>query len=207
MKRKDKLRVLQFSLFLIGTIFAVYTYTIDKPPSTTKEILTPQVKDSLKTNFQNTDDKNIENIFYNIEYSGLDLAGNRYVLKSKKAKSDPFNEELIVMIGVEATFYFKDETILKILSKDGIYNNKTFDMDFFNSVKANYEGSRLIAEKAEYSNSLGFLTISKNVKVNDVQGNLVADKLFFDIKKQTLKIDSFKDDKINVNINLNEKRF
>ena len=207
MKRKDKIRVLQFSLFLIGTIFAVYTDTEDKSSFITKEILTPQVKDKLKTNFQNTDDENVENIFYNIEYSGLDLAGNRYILKSKKAKSDPLNEELIVMIDVEATFYFKDETILKIFSKDGIYNNKTFDMDFLNSVKANYEGSRLIAEKAEYSNSLGFLTISKNVKVNDVQGNLVADKLFFDIKKQTLKIDSFKDDKINVNINLNEKRF
>ena len=207
MKRKDKIRVLQFSLFLIGTIFAVYTYTEDKSSFITKEILTPQVKDKLKTNFQNTDDENVENIFYNIEYSGLDLAGNRYILKSKKAKSDPLNEELIVMIDVEATFYFKDETILKIFSKDGIYNNKTFDMDFLNSVKANYEGSRLIAEKAEYSNSLGFLTISKNVKVNDVQGNLVADKLFFDIKKQTLKIDSFKDDKIKFNINLNEKRF
>ena len=31
---------------------------------------------------------------------------------------------------------------------------------------------------------------------------MVADKLLFDIKKQTLNIASFKDDKINANINL-----
>ena len=36
---------------------------------------------------------------------------------------------------------------------------------------------------------------------------MVADKLLFDIKKQTLNIASFKDDKINANIKINEKRF
>ena len=31
---------------------------------------------------------------------------------------------------------------------------------------------------------------------------MIADKLLFDIKKQTLKIAAFKDNKINANINL-----
>ena len=34
------------------------------------------------------------------------------------------------------------------------------------------------------SNSQGFLTFTDNVIVNDLQGNLVADKLLFDIKSQ-----------------------
>ena len=50
--------------------------------------------------------------FYNIEYSGLDLNGNRYILKSKEAffwiKS---NLKLFNMKFVEANFYFKDNTI------------------------------------------------------------------------------------------------
>jgi len=33
-------------------------------------------------------------------------------------------------------------------------------------------------------------------------GTMVADKLLFDIKKQTLKIASFKDGKVNANINI-----
>ena len=41
------------------------------------------------------------------------------------------------------------------------------------------------------------------MRVDDARGNLIADKLFFDIKKQTLNIDSFNDGKINANININ----
>ena len=74
------------------------------------------------------------------------------------------------MTDVEATFYFKDDTILYVKSKYGIYNNKTLDMKFDSKVKANYENSKLTADKAEYSNSLGFLTISNNVIINDKKG-------------------------------------
>ena len=45
------------------------------------------------------------------------------------------------------------------------------------------------------------------LKINDPKGNLYADKLFFDIKNKNLNITSFKNSKINANIDLNEKRF
>ena len=64
------------------------------------------------------------------------------------------------------------------------------------------KGSQLFAQKAEYSNSKGYLIISDKVKINDKRGTMVADKLLFDIKKQTLNIASGNDDKINANLNL-----
>ena len=103
---------------------------------------------------------------------------------------------------VEAVFYFKDNTVLNVWSEKGIYNNKTLNMNFENNVKANYEGSELFAQKAEYSNLKSFLTISEDVKINDIRGAIVADKLLFDIKKQTLNIASFNDGKVNANVNL-----
>ena len=106
------------------------------------------------------------------------------------------------MKGVQAVFYFKDDTVLNVSSKRGTYNNKTLDMNFYESVNANYGKSQLFAEKAEYSNSKSFLIISENVKVKDIRGTMVADRLLFDIKKQTLNIDSFNDSKINANIKL-----
>ena len=141
-------------------------------------------------------------IFYNIEYSGLDLAGNRYILKSKEAFSEKTIQEIVQMKSVEALFYFKDDTILKVRSDFGTYNNKTLDMSFKQNVKATYEGSNLFAQKANYSNKEGYLTISDNVKISDSRGTMVADKLYFDIKKQTLNIASFDDKKINANIKL-----
>ena len=75
-------------------------------------------------------------------------------------------------------------------------------MLFSGEVKASYIESKLFADKAEYSNSEGFLTITKNVIIEDSRGTMIADELLFDIKKQTLKIAAFKDNKINANINL-----
>ena len=75
-------------------------------------------------------------------------------------------------------------------------------MNFYESVNANYGESQLFAEKAEYSNSKGFLTITKNVRINSSEGNLMADKLLFDIKNQNLNIASFNNNKINANIKL-----
>ena len=82
---------------------------------------------------------------------------------------------------VEA-FYFKNGSVLKISSEKGIYN-KTLDM-VFNNIKALYENSKLYAQKAEYSNSGGYLIVSEEVEVNDIKGKIKADKLFFDIKSK-----------------------
>ena len=132
----------------------------------------------------------------------MDLTGNRYILRAEKAQNSKNDQEKVNMSKVEATFYFKDDTILYVWSESGVYNNKTLDMKFQGNVRANYLESRLFAQKAEFSNSKSFLIISENVKIQDIRGTMLADKLFFDIKKQKLNIASFNDGKINANINL-----
>ena len=108
---------------------------------------------------------------------------------------------------VKATFYFKDDSTLMVSSQSGIYNNKTLDMQFNEDVRAEYLSSKLFAEKANYSNSENYLSIYDNVRVNSEKGDLIADKLLFDITKQNLNITSFKGNKVNANLKLNEKRF
>ena len=103
---------------------------------------------------------------------------------------------------VEANFYFKDKTVLNVLSDEGLYNNKTLDMIFEKNVKADYEGSKLSASKANYSNTESYLIISDNVVVTDKKGSVVADKLIFDIKKQNLDIMSLNENKIYAKVNL-----
>ena len=197
--RKKRLRFIQICLLLIGTLIILFTYT-NRNKSFDDKILTEETQEKIKKQFsqQNQDG----DIFFNIEYSGFDLEGNRYILKSKEASNSKSNQEIVNMKGVQAVFYFKDDTILNVSSKRGTYNNKTLDMNFYESVNANYGESQLFAEKAEYSNSKSFLIISENVKVKDIRGTMVADRLLFDIKKQTLNIDSFNDSKINANIKL-----
>tara|TARA_B100000886_G_scaffold44714_2_gene27484 strand:- start:469 stop:1080 length:612 start_codon:yes stop_codon:yes gene_type:complete len=202
MIRKKKLKFIQITLILLGIIIIFLTYSKNFQKDQGKEILSKDAKIKIAKELDSKKNNSEGNKFFNIEYSGFDLSGNRYILKSKEATTNPSDEELIFMVDVDATFYFKDDTTLQVFSKSGIYNNKTLDMQFKENVKAFYENSKLSANEAEYSNSLGFLTISDNVRVDDTRGNLIADKLFFDIKKQTLNIDSFNDGKINANIKL-----
>ena len=191
--RKKKLRLIQFFLLFFGLLIIYLTYY-------NKEIkIEPETISQKKTKKDISQERDL---FFNIEYSGFDLQGNRYSLKSEEAYFDELNPEIVYMRVVDATFYFKDLTTLFVTADNGIYNNKTLDMKFEQNVKANYINSELFAEKAEYSNSESFLSIYENVRINDIKGNLIADKLLFDITSQKLDITSFSNGKINANVNL-----
>ncbi len=208
MERKGKLRIIQGSLILTCLIFFFLTYFQDNSKLKNREVVSKNLKTKIEKTLKEKKDINDDtNTFYNIQYSGLDISGNRFIIKSKEATTVEANNELINMKDVEAFFYFKDNTILTVNSKIAEYNNKTLDIKFFEDVKADYNESRLFAREAEYSNSNNFITITNDVKINDPKGNLFADKLLFDIKNQNLNITSFKNSKINANIDLNEKRF
>ena len=199
--RKKKLRVIQISLLILGIIIIFFTYGEKNKFSNEKDKLFKFTEKNVEKNSKDTSEEDL-NTFYNIEYSGLDLSGNRYILKSEKAISSNKNSEIIDMTGVKAFFYFKDDTILTVSSDHAIYNNKTLDMLFKKNIIAIYENSKLTADKADYSNTLGLLTISDKVKVIDYRGSLDADKLTFDLNNQTLNVASYNNDSINADIKL-----
>ena len=196
--RKRKLLFTQLALLVVGLIIIFFTYFQDGENFLKKNSLNNQ-NDTIQQ-ILNEEDK--KDVFLNIEYSGLDFSGNRYILKSKEAINDNSLNEIVHLKGVTSDFYFKDNTVLTVKSDKGRYNNKTLDMTFEGNVEASYEKSKLFAEQAEYINSQSFLIVSKNVKVEDPKGSINADKLFFDIKKQKLNISSLNNNKINANVNL-----
>ena len=204
-ERKKKLRLVQLTLLIFG-ILIIYTTYYNKNSNLDKKIISKKTEEKVK---KQTTDKKLEkgDVFFNVEYSGLDLNGNRYILNSEEAYLDDLKPEIVYMKIVHATFYFKNNTVLNIWSDNGTYNNKNLDMKFEKNVKAKYLESDLTAEKAEYSNSKSYLTIYENVRVDDVRGNLVADKLLFDIVEKKLDITSFNEGKISANVELDEKRF
>ena len=199
MERSKKLKIIQIGLLISGLIIILFTYVIDNQISK-KEISALKVDKIIDKNLEENQDK--IDIFYDIEYVGLDLAGNRYILKSKEAYTDKLLKDTINLRSVKATFYFKDDTVLNVYSDTGNYNNINLNMNFYGNVKATYQNSDLYAQRAEYSNSKSMLLISEEVEVQDSRGTLFADKLIFDIDNQKLNIVSNKNNKINTNINL-----
>ncbi len=203
-KRKKNLLLIQLGLLIVGISVIFFTY-MNNEKEGVLNIIPPQNKEKIINQLSNNNESS--DVFYNIEYSGIDLSGNRYKLKSEEAVNNKDFKDIVDMKNVNAIFYFKDDTILKIKSSFGAYNNKTLDMKFRGDVEADYVNSKLYSEEAEYLNSKSYLTISNQVKLVDSKGTMYADKLFFDIESKKLNISSLKNGKINANINLNEKRF
>jgi LPS export ABC transporter protein LptC len=196
MQRKKKLKIIQISLLFLGIIIIFYTYFVKERENLTQENLKSKINNEILS--QDAD----KDVFINVQYSGLDLNGNRYIIKSEKAFNNDENPNIVNMENVTSFFYFKDETTLKIISDTAIYNNNSLDMKFDGNIKATYMESRLFAQKAIYNNKDSSLIVTDNVKVFDSRGAINADKLFFDIKKQKLNISSLNKKKINANINL-----
>tara|TARA_A100001015_G_scaffold312975_1_gene419194 strand:+ start:1584 stop:2189 length:606 start_codon:yes stop_codon:yes gene_type:complete len=195
--RKKKIILIQFFLLVFGIVIIVFTYSNFKK-NTDNEILNENIKFEIQN--KKIGDKNTSNIFYDIEYSGIDLSGNRYILKAGEAKNNDTELNIVNLRTVDATFYFKDNKILKVSSDFGRYNNKTLDMYFEKNVLANYDGNTLNAGKAEYLNSKSYIIINDNVTINDVKGSINADKLVFDLNKNKLDISSSSKNKIKANI-------
>ncbi len=195
--RKKRIILIQFFFLIFGVSLIIFTYS-NLEKGNDNEILNETVKNKIQD--KKAGDKNSSNIFYDIEYSGIDLSGNRYILKAGEAMNNETEENIVNLRAVKATFYFKDNKILNVSSDFGKYNNQTLDMFFEKNVTGIYDGSTLNAEKAEYINSRSYIIINENVRINDVRGSLNADKLVFDLKKNKLNISSSKNEKIKTNI-------
>ena len=202
--RKKKVILIQFFLLCTGLTIFLFTY-INFEKINPNKIISKETKTEIDQKIKKVADS--KNIFYDIKYTGIDLSGNRYILKAKEAENDKLVEGLLNLKSVSTTFYFKDNKNLTIYSDFGMYNNKTLDMTFEKNVRGFYEESILLAEKGEYLNSKNLLIITEEVLIKDFKGTMLADKLIFDIKKNTLDISSSENKKINENLNLNEKDF
>ena len=200
MGRKKKLRLVQITLLIFGLLIIFFTY-IKRENNFSGDIISKETKKKIEK--QLSEEKVEKNdIFYNVEYSGFDLNGNRYIIKCKEAVSNKEFIELINMKTVDATFFFKNDLELIIKSDEAIYNNETLDIKFSKNIKGTYLNSKLIAQNANYSNSGGFVSVSDNVQITDPKGTMFAKKLLFDIKAKTLKITSEENDKVKANIKI-----
>ena len=131
--RKKKLLSIQLIIFLSAITLLYITYysnnnTIDKNQNPDLAL----TKEDIKTE---------NNTFENIEYKGVDLNGNRYLIKSELANFDTETPEIINMKVMKTIFYFKDGTSMTLTGDYGTYNNKTFDMEFRDNIVAEYQNN------------------------------------------------------------------
>ena len=104
MNRKKRLLITQFGLLILGTLIIFYTY-YNKKNYSDDPIITSEVQKKIKDQL-NQQSQQDGDVFLNIKYSGLDLAGNRYILESEEAVNNKSDPSIVNMKVVEANFYF-----------------------------------------------------------------------------------------------------
>ena len=186
--RKKKIKLIQFIIFFTAILLLYNTYR--NKSEQTLDVKKIEAKSDLNTNS-----------FTDIEYSGFDLSGNRYILNAVEADFKSETPELINMKGVFANFYLKDNTILNITSNEGIYNNLTLDIQFKENVKAVYLDNTLRSNYLDYSNSNGKLLATGNVRGESVEkGKFIADNVEYDLTSKDLNFSMLGNKQVNVKI-------
>lgn len=186
--RKKNLLLIQITIFLVASALLYNTYR-DKNKEVEKF-----VKIEAETD-PNT------NSFTDIEYSGFDLNGNRYVLQARQANFETKSPEIINMKEIFARFFLKDETVLIVTSDEGLYNNITLDMDFKKNVKADYSTHTLFSDLLSYSNSNAKLIAAGNVRGESIEkGEFSADNVEYELTDKTLNLSMFGSKQVNVKL-------
>jgi len=184
--RKKKIVLIQFVIFFVALTLLYNTYR------NKNEVIKPVTKVDVASNVNSFDD---------VQYSGFDLNGNRYTLIAGKANFKTETPEAISMESVEANFYLKNDTILKVVSDKGLYNNISLDMKFKKNVKMTYLTNKVFSDQLNYLNSSGKLIASGNVRGESVEkGNFFADNAEYDLSSKMLNFSMFNKKRVNVKL-------
>ena len=189
----NKKKIFQLSLVFIGLLIIFFTYFFNlekkQPSEVVTEIETKKNEEFLEEGV---------NRFENVEYKGIDNTGNKFTIGSQFAEFKKEKPELIFMENVECFFTFKDNTVLLISSKKGIYNNISNDMQFSEDVKMDYLENTIFSDRANFNNYENQLLIAGNVRGDGPTTNLKADELDFDLNTKDLKISMYSEERVKI---------
>ncbi len=191
-KRKN---FIQFSLMFTGLIIIFFTYFyVGDNESSLEKVEQKEIQ-------KNGSEKEGFNTFENITYEGKDSNNNDFILNSEYAEFAIDESNIIYMKKLECRFFFKDGTVLKILSDKGIFDNLSNNMEFEENVEMYYLENKLFSDKANFVNSENYLIVQGNVIGKGPLGNLAADKLNVDFIDKKMKISMYNESKVNIKVN------
>jgi len=172
--RKKQLKIIGVGLAVIFIVYFVYpTINTFRLKLTSKNIKPIEGAES--------------NVFENISYIGVDASGKQYNVRAKLASIDKDNQDLISLKEVDSDFLLKDGSVIKIISKTGLFNKSTNDILYEQNVKITQKDRVVTANRAEY------LVKSNNIFVS---GNVIADFVETDSKTKKRRTSQIKADKV-----------
>jgi len=163
MKTKTKIQsILFFSVFLV--LFYTYYYLPGKYSNVIK------VDDAKITTIDKQEQKqNAKNTFTNTEYKSIDSKGQIFTTKAKESFIYQGESDLINLIDPHSfTKLEKDQSIIEIFSKNGLYDKKEKITHYNNKVIIKNKNYLINADSAKHYMKKNLILINGNVVMKDL---------------------------------------
>ena len=105
--------------------------------------------------------------------------------------SEKDNQNLIILKNVKCTINLYNKSKIYIFSDFAEHNKNNFDTKFYDKVELNYGQNRLIGDNLDIFFKDNYAKIYNNVKFNNDNSHLKADKIDFDILSGNININMF----------------
>ena len=193
---KKKQQRTQLILISIGFVLILLTYFYYPYVIKNKNAKDLVVNQDLK---KNVDDKKL-NTFENVEYEGLYDFDKPFSVKSKSAYILNEDPDLVYMTNMRVILYLKGDRIVNITSNKGKYNKATNDCFFEENVRATDGETKIFAENLDLIATENFVKVYNEVKLNNPEGSLVADKVDYDFETKYFKVSMFGDKSVKMKV-------
>jgi len=179
MQKKTLIQLLILLIILFIFIFFFQIYL--------KKINIENISNNIQ-NKKNDYDIKKSNLIHNIEYISEDKNGNSYILNSEFGEVDNDNPELILLKKVKATINSKNSFPINISANNALYNNITYDTNFFENVKITFSEHIITSDNFDLIFGINIATIFNNIIYKNLNTKLQADKIEIDLLTKNLKI-------------------
>jgi len=179
MQKKTLIQLLILLLILLISIFFFQIYL--------KKLNIKNISNNIQNKKDDYDLKK-SNIIHNIEYISEDKNGNSYILNSEFGEVDTDNPELILLKKVKASINSKKSLPINISANNALYNNITYDTNFFESVEITFAEHIITSDNFDLIFGVNIATIFNNIIYKNLNTKLQADKIEIDLLTKNLKI-------------------
>ena len=141
-----------------------------------------------KINTKETKEKNSNNIINDLEYSSVDVKGNKYIILSKKGIIDSVDPNIIYMTDVDAKIIMSEDDTIFISSNFAKYDQTTNDTTFREEVLLLSGIHTINTEILDFSFENSLVNMSNKVIYKSMDTILIGDRLEFDLITKKTKI-------------------
>tara|TARA_B100000575_G_C23068066_1_gene615106 strand:- start:738 stop:1331 length:594 start_codon:yes stop_codon:yes gene_type:complete len=130
-----------------------------------------------------------DSTIYNLSYKKFDIQENVYLIEASEGTIKENTNE-VLMKQVKATINYMNNEKLFIYSNNAIFNNKTFQTNFYNGVKVIFKEQKLESNNLDFLFDKNIAIFRDNVRYENLDTKMFSDEILINLLTKEITISS-----------------